>query len=63
VDTHVVLLHGHTVSIDSVGGARAGEPILGVMAKKIEGKEKLWDKGFLAMDLADISENPDRLQL
>jgi hypothetical protein len=33
------------------------------MAKKIEGKEKLWDKGFLAMDLADVSENPDRLQL
>jgi len=27
-----------------------GEPILGVMAKKIEGKEKLWDEGFLAMD-------------
>jgi hypothetical protein len=33
------------------------------MAKKIEGKAKLRAEGFLALDLDDFTENPDRLQI
>lgn len=32
----------------------AGEQVLGIMAKKIEDKEKIRGEGFLALDLQDL---------
>ena len=39
----------------------AGEQILGIMAKKVEDKEKIRGEGFLAIDLQDLKrgENSD----
>jgi len=40
----------------------AGEQILGIMAKKVEDKEKIRGEGFLAVDLQDLKrgENSER---
>jgi hypothetical protein len=54
------LLTGLSLKAQHIQGV--GEPLLGIMAKRIEGKEKLRDEGFLAMDLAEITGNSDRLQ-
>jgi hypothetical protein len=54
------LLKGLSLKAQHIQGV--GEPLLGIMAKRIEGKEKLRDEGFLAMDLAEITGNSDRLQ-
>lgn len=41
----------------------AGEQVLGIMAKKIEDKEKIRGEGFLALDLQDLKRGGDSKKL